>query len=202
MKVVEFFKKVKEKCGAAFGKVRPALAYVGKRKKRFIFGGMGFAIVLFFLGSSVVKSLNKREREKTITYIVNNGKQAVVSWDGIDVYHCLDVNEVDGLFAWLIYNNFEEDFDSGWKKFKNALAKATLNKPVESELKKLETWYNVFLLYSFNHLEQGVYILHFKDDQLFVGLQIKYDKRLLGKYGKSFDAISLNDFRYLEISMK
>lgn len=200
MKVVEFFKKVKEKGGAALGKVRPALAYVGKRKKRFIFGGIGAGIVMLVLYSVVSSGLARKKRSDAFDRVFKYGAEDLSYNQNWAVYQCKDDDEAEAVIWWVFFNEYGETEETA-KKVKSAFAKAVMNKAKWDE-KVLEKWYENFLFYNHvNAVEEGNYIVYLKDEDACLLWTIKYNKWLLRKYGKSIKAISWKNTSYNKISL-
>ncbi len=200
MKVVEFFKKVKEKCGAELGKVRPALDYVGKRKKRFIFGGIGLAIVTIMLSSAISGAMARKKRVATFNRVFKYGADDLSYNQKWAVYQCKDEDEAEAVICWIFLNEYG-DTEEDIKKVKSAFARSVMNKaPCDEKL--LEKWYENFLFYNhINAVEQGHYVVYLKDEGACLWWRMIYDKWLLRKYGKSMKAFSWKDSGYNKVSL-
>ncbi|MBO7122033.1 MAG: hypothetical protein J6V90_01975 [Treponema sp.] len=200
MKFTEVLEKSKEKCILILGKMRPALDYVAKRKKRFILGGIGALIVMLMLYSVVSTGLARKKRSDAFDRVFRYGSADLSYNQKWSVYQCKDGDEAEAVIWWVFLNEYGETEETA-KKVKSAFAKAIMNKDRWDE-KFFEKWYENFLFY--NHVsavEEGDYIVYLKDEDACLWWSIKYNKWLLRKYGKSIKAISWKNTTYAKISL-
>lgn len=158
-----------------------------KKKTIFKIVGASLAGIIFII--TIVGLVYYKTTISPMLSIMQNGHPTIYNSKTIDIYYCKNEIEETAVVSKIITDSYDYSSEQNSK----AMAKAALatEQPLDSET--LETWYLIFSFYtSLNSFEPGYYVVYSKDKTSFNILYLQYNKKLLRKYGKSKDAVSLD----------
>ncbi len=157
-------------------------------KKKTIFKIVGAALGGIILIIAIAGGIVYKTTISPMLSIMKNGHPTIYSSSNLDIYYCK--NEVEE--ATVVSKIINDTYDYSSEQHTNAMVQKALAAEQSLDSDTLDTWYFVFTFYtSLNSIEPGYYVVYSKDKLSFSILYLQYNKKLLKKYGKSKDAVSL-----------